>query len=464
MQRITIIIMLMLLSLSFASTSAQNFHFEKISERIFLIVDPQGGEGQLVVKSEKGLVVFNTFWSQITAQRYKNEISKALNRNDFAYTINLVDRLDMFGGNAAYPETKIIGHDSFLEKYQGKEKEVAAEIKNLIDIWRWKEDISRKRLETQEKGSEKAITEERWMNTCKQRADELKEGFSLVLPTAVYHDRMNLELGDLTLKLIWFGKAGFYNGMTLVVIPEEKLAIIPGFIMHPQHLAPHPHNEYADLDVPHWISVLEEILEGEKAVENIICGMGDFWSTERAQTHLEYIRKLWNRVKLLEAEGKTLAQVQEQLSLEQEFAFVKEMQVYQERGDTWLRPQHLTHVRLFYLQHKNLASEMIKKEGVAALPRIRKLRDSGGDLYFEEASLNGLGYLWLNTGKLADALEIFKFNVEQFPASANVYDSLGEAYMKSGEPENAIKNYQRSLELNPENTNAKKMLEQLQPK
>ena len=52
-------------------------------------------------------------------------------------------------------------------------------------------------------------------------------------------------------------------------------------------------------------------------------------------------------------------------------------------------------------------------------------------------------------------------NVELFPASSNVYDSLDEAYMESGERELAIELYERSLELNPENANAVAKLEEL---
>jgi len=450
----------------FRIISAQTFQIREISDKIFIVIDPEGGENQLVIKSEKGLVVFNTFWSEITAQKYKEEIANDFNRDDFAYTINMVDRLDMFGGNASYKETIIIGHNTLLEKYKGKEKEVEAEIQELIDMWRWKEDVSRKRLETHEQGSETAINEERWMNTCKQRADEIEDGFSLVLPTVFYNDRMTLDLGDITLKLIWFGKAGNYNGMTVVVIPEERLAIIPGFILHSHHLAPHPHNVYAELDVSRWISVLEEILEGENAVERIICGINDVWSRERAHTHLEYIRRLWNSVKIAEAAGKDLNEIQDQFSLDKDFSFVKEMQVYKDGGDDWVRPQHKSHVRLFFLQHKNLASEIIKKGGIdslqASLARIRKLRDNGSDIYFDEASINGMGYYLMNSGKISEAIEVFKLNVELFTESFNVYDSLGEAYMKSGDKQKAIKNYQKSLELNPENNNAKEMLKRLE--
>ena len=53
-------------------------------------------------------------------------------------------------------------------------------------------------------------------------------------------------------------------------------------------------------------------------------------------------------------------------------------------------------------------------------------------------------------------------NTEDFPNSSNAYDSLGEAYMDNAEKELAIKNYRRSLELNPNNLNAMEMIKRLQ--
>jgi len=52
----------------------------------------------------------------------------------------------------------------------------------------------------------------------------------------------------------------------------------------------------------------------------------------------------------------------------------------------------------------------------------------------------------------------------EYPESYNAYDSLGEAYMRAGEKDFAIRNYEKSLELNPKNENAKKMLENLRRK
>lgn len=443
-----------------ANVQAQDFRAREISNIIFVLENVEG-EDQVVITSDKGLVVLNSFWSEITAQEYKTGITEAFSRDDFLYLINMVDRLDMFGGNAAYKDIPIIGHKAFWDKFKGNEQDVNAEIDRLIDMWRRKERVARERLLNHEPGSEVAIGEQLWINTCKQRADELEQGFSLFLPTEIYEDRKTIDLGDVTLKLIWFGRAG-YDGMTVIVVPEARLAIIPGFILHSQHLAPYPQPGFAELDVPRWIRVLEEILEGDDAVERVLCDINDLWSRERALTHLEYIRRLWNDVAQAEAAGKDLNEIQEQLSLDKDFAFVKEMQVYKDGGDDWIRPQHRTHVRLFFFQHKNLASEMIKRMGVdslsTALSRIRELRSEDGDIYVDEASINSIGYQLLSMENYRQAIEVFRLNVEVFPLSFNVYDSYAEALMKSGDMENAKVNYEKSLALNPDNSNAREML------
>ena len=77
------------------------------------------------------------------------------------------------------------------------------------------------------------------------------------------------------------------------------------------------------------------------------------------------------------------------------------------------------------------------------------------------SQLNALGYTLLQHDRVEDAIVIFRLNVEQFPESSNVYDSLGEAYMVHGDRAMAIENYRRSLELNPDNQNAKDKLKAL---
>jgi tetratricopeptide (TPR) repeat protein len=68
----------------------------------------------------------------------------------------------------------------------------------------------------------------------------------------------------------------------------------------------------------------------------------------------------------------------------------------------------------------------------------------------------------LGAKRIADAIEIFKLGVEVAPDYFNTYDSLAEAYMDHGDKELAISNYKKSLELDPDNTNATEKLKQFE--
>lgn len=65
----------------------------------------------------------------------------------------------------------------------------------------------------------------------------------------------------------------------------------------------------------------------------------------------------------------------------------------------------------------------------------------------------------MSNDKKNEALETFKANTRLFPNSWNVYDSYGEALLKYGQKEEAIKMYKKSVQLNPDNQNGKKVLE-----
>jgi tetratricopeptide (TPR) repeat protein len=107
----------------------------------------------------------------------------------------------------------------------------------------------------------------------------------------------------------------------------------------------------------------------------------------------------------------------------------------------------------------------ILQRGITAITQYRALHNTRRKIsVLNEAQVNGVGYWLLGKKRIEEAVEIFKMNVEDFPNSANAYDSLGEAYMTKGDKELSIKNYKRSLELNPNNANAVENLRRLQYK
>ena len=107
--------------------------------------------------------------------------------------------------------------------------------------------------------------------------------------------------------------------------------------------------------------------------------------------------------------------------------------------------------------------QVVENQGIdEAIAYYRKLKSNSPDYYIlHENELNILGYFLLRNDHISDAIQIFELNVTEYPESGNVYDSLGEAYMKNGQTKLAIQNYKKSLELNPENTNAVEMLKNL---
>lgn len=107
----------------------------------------------------------------------------------------------------------------------------------------------------------------------------------------------------------------------------------------------------------------------------------------------------------------------------------------------------------------------LRKRGYEhAIEVFNELKKKDATFQPSETDLNDWAYRMLSGGgKPREALEIFKLNVFLYPESANVYDSVAEAYEANGERELAIKNYKRSLELDPGNKNAVQHLKQLDP-
>jgi len=105
---------------------------------------------------------------------------------------------------------------------------------------------------------------------------------------------------------------------------------------------------------------------------------------------------------------------------------------------------------------KKVAEKNIDK-GIALYKSLKKTNPNDYN-FSDEGELNSLGYDFLRDEKTAAALKIFDLNVAEFPNSANVYDSRGEAYFNKKEYLLSRTDYQKVLTLDQTNQNAKDML------
>jgi len=107
---------------------------------------------------------------------------------------------------------------------------------------------------------------------------------------------------------------------------------------------------------------------------------------------------------------------------------------------------------------------------------VLRLKADTAQWEVNEEEINSLGYDLMGKNnaatifklpsriQLTEAVEVFKLNSELFPSSWNVFDSYAEALAAIGKKEEAIRMYEKSIELNPGNENGKKMLRKLEGK
>jgi tetratricopeptide (TPR) repeat protein len=111
-------------------------------------------------------------------------------------------------------------------------------------------------------------------------------------------------------------------------------------------------------------------------------------------------------------------------------------------------------------------AETLEKKGIpAAIARYRDLRKKdygGGEYDFGETPLNQLTESLLKQHKTKEAVAIMELNVEvNTPPSLWSYNLLAMAHSANQETEKAKADYRKILELNPQDSWAKKQLEEL---
>jgi dienelactone hydrolase len=150
------------------------------------------------------------------------------------------------------------------------------------------------------------------------------------------------------------------------------------------------------------------------------------------------------------------------------FAVEKELQVQMLTWlDTYLRDAPTTRTTDTMVGGPTVVEELwtaVHQPG--GVDRARKLYDEAKSrdknaVLFPEAETNQLGYQLLQAGNFKDAIAVFQMNVEEYPRSANVYDSLSDGYLAMGNKEEALKYARKTIEVLDKDTNATAELKQL---
>lgn len=110
--------------------------------------------------------------------------------------------------------------------------------------------------------------------------------------------------------------------------------------------------------------------------------------------------------------------------------------------------------------YKTPTQHLQDKNYKAALEGYLKIRakDSTSE-FIQQYKFNRLGYKKIAEKEYDDAIAIFEMNTVIHPNKPNVYDSLGQAYLITGDSLQAYENYKKTYELNRGNKRAKKYID-----
>jgi glyoxylase-like metal-dependent hydrolase (beta-lactamase superfamily II) len=378
----------------------------RLSERVIVLTTEEISNSIVAIATQKGIVVVDTHISPPFARAIRAAIAKEFGRDDFAFTINTHEHGDHTWGNQVFADTKIIAQDNCPVQMKKDIENMAATISN----YRGALDRMKSRIDSMDQNSDAAKAQLKRYELLKLGVDGWDQGFILTTPNMTFNDRLTLDLGDITLKLVYFGKA-HSNSDILVYVPEEGLLLV-GDITYTNG-SPSITSE-AVLELPRWIAILEGILHGNVEIKHIVNGHNNFI---------------------------TLADMESQL------AYIKEQYEYTKGKESFLP----------------VLEKLLNESGIEAAQQAYddfKTKDAG-KYYLLEGETNGLGYELLGEGNNAEAIAVFKMIVDCYPKSWNAWDSLGEAYMTNGETDLAIESYSKSLELNPDNDNAARQIESM---
>jgi len=291
------------------------FSVRKISDRAMVLdLKDAGGTNIVALKSQKGLVVIDTEKSSRIGARLRETISNEFGRPDFIYVINTHHHWDHSNGNYAFRDTRIIGHElcgtGMKEFYAGR--------KEFADKYNegWLSYLEKQLTASSPDSEESHVTRER-LRYGRGVYQELNEGFTSVPPSITFSDRLTLDLGDMSIELFYLGLCHTESDV-LIHVPDEKLLVIGDTFQK---------NEIAWIDenaaVERWLDIFNPLLDDTKQIASAVPGHGEIMTAEELRTQRDYIQCLWDGIRNLKKEGRTLDEAKEIYSFEKRFSHLK---------------------------------------------------------------------------------------------------------------------------------------------
>jgi glyoxylase-like metal-dependent hydrolase (beta-lactamase superfamily II) len=271
------------------------------------------------IQSQKGLAIVDTEMSPRIMAPIKKRIEQAFGRRDWIYVINTHAHDNHAGGNSLFPGAMIVGHENLPADMQWlirrqtepdfKQRELTRAAQLMANLRAFLPQVARNRLQAQLVRGEIRFWE--------LHTQDLREGYPIVKPALMFSDRHTLDLGDLTLELVFFGK-GHSLSDTLVYVPQEKLLVTGGIIYQRAQLPEIGEDSHME-DVQRFLTVLDSFLAPGVQIDHVIPGHSLPLLRSDLPPVRDYYQRMLAGVRAARQEGLTLEQTLARLTVRANF-------------------------------------------------------------------------------------------------------------------------------------------------
>lgn len=306
------LVLVVFLFLLVTAVSGQDVEMIRLSEKVIVlnILGLDCRTNIVVISSRKGLVVIDTEISPYVMEILKRAAEEHFERSDWVYAINTHGHIHHVFGNVLFKDIKIIGHERMLAGYP--ENGIFGKLKRgQKPRVSYSELISnlRKMLRTNTDPAQAKVLRERIRFLIAVNR-QWRDGFELVPPNMTIKDRLELDLGDIHLRLIDWG-TGINHGSIMIHIVEENILVSVGGRWLPNI------SRAANLSaIKHYVSLLKEISDDKVGIKTVIPCHTDFATGQDLQSKYEYISNMLEGITQADQKGLSLDRLKQEFSLE----------------------------------------------------------------------------------------------------------------------------------------------------
>ncbi|MHC1780790.1 MAG: MBL fold metallo-hydrolase [Bacteroidales bacterium] len=237
---------------------------DRLSERVLVVSNGISDMDRVTaIATKKGIVVIDAGTNGPRTARYRAIVEREFKRNDFVYLINTHSHQDHTFGNRAFGEATVIGHEMI-------KVELAENFKNDYYTKIFTEAL--KNWETRVNEAEKDSGRWKQLRIYLYEGEEILStisgNFKIPYPDISFKDTMDLDMGDLTIKMKYFGPA-HTNSDILIYIPEERILFVGDLFSNPVKVSFKPSGKENAIQ---WINALDYILKPENQIEFVVNG------------------------------------------------------------------------------------------------------------------------------------------------------------------------------------------------